>query len=299
MGTITKTRISFNSNGSRCAGYLYTPTLETKQLPCVVLANGFTGTMDWLLPSYAEKFAEAGFAALIFDYRYFGESEGEPRQLVDVRRQRDDIRAAVAFVRSQEKIDQNRVALWGTSLGGGNVFYVAVDDPSIAAVIAQVPGFDMISPQARATIKIPGTVIVKLLLAAVWDQIRGRLGRSPYYAKVFANPGDLGIFSDQKLKPNFEKLMQGSKSWRNRFTPRFYLALPKYKRGTAERLKAPLLVCVAKRDVYSNPRFQAWVGKQAPLGRVIVYEADHFDLYHGMSEQATKDQIEFLQKNLI
>ena len=52
-----------------------------------------TCTMDWILLSYAEGFAVAGFAVLIFDYRFFGESEGQPRQLIDVKQQRGDIRA--------------------------------------------------------------------------------------------------------------------------------------------------------------------------------------------------------------
>jgi len=294
-----KSRIVFLSSDVECAGYLYEPIGGSDKLPCIILATGFSGTMDWLLPTYAEKFAEAGFAAFIFDYRYFGESGGKPRQLVDIHKQRDDIRAAITFVRSQPTIDPRRIALWGTSLGGGHVFYVAAQDPTIAAVITQVPGFDMVRSDARATIKIPAMVIVKLLLAAVWDQIRELIGLSPYYVKVFGSPGELAVFTDPKLKANFDKLQQNSRWWRNEFTPRFYLSLPRYKKGTAEKLKMPLLVCVAKRDVYGNPKFPVWVGKQAPLGQVIEYDAEHFDFYHALLDQLVADQIAFFQKYLM
>jgi alpha/beta superfamily hydrolase len=91
------------------------------------------------LTTHATRFAEGGIAALIFDYRNFGESEGEPRQLVEIAGQQTDIRSAVEYVRSRPEIDPDRIALWGNSLGGGHVIAVAAEDPRIGAVIAQIP----------------------------------------------------------------------------------------------------------------------------------------------------------------
>ncbi len=252
--------------------------------------------MDWLLPEYARRFAGAGFATLIFDYRYFGQSEGQPRQLVDINRQRQDIQAAIAFVSSDPGIDPNRVALWGTSLGGGHAFYVALANPQIRAVVAQVPGFNMVHKRARALIKAPGKVVFRLLLAAVWDSIRGKLGLSPYYVKVYGRPGETAVFTDPGVKENFRTLMEHSKHWRNAFTPHFYLNLPLYKPGTAGALRMPLLVCIARKEVYANPAFQVEVGREAPLGEVKVYEADHFDFYHALREPVIEDQIQFLRR---
>ena len=62
-------------------------------------AHGFSGTREDGLAPFAERFAAAGLAALVFDYRGFGDSGGEPRQWLDVRRQRQDWAAAIAFVR--------------------------------------------------------------------------------------------------------------------------------------------------------------------------------------------------------
>jgi uncharacterized protein len=298
--TFERTKVSFDSGGLKCAGYLYRPAGPKGKLPCVVMANGFSGTMDWILPSFAERFASAGIAALIFDYRYFGESEGQPRQLVDVKRQRHDIKAALRFARTLKGIDPERTALWGTSLGGGHVIAIAADDPHIAAVVSQVPGIDMVSKRARATIKIPTTVLLKLLMAAVRDALHGLFGLPPYYIKVFGKPGEAAVFTDPTLKPRFDRLMRESRSWRNEFTPRFYLALPRYKRGTAERIKMPLLVCVADCDVIASPTFQAWVAAQAPRGEVRHYPAEHFDFYHGeMFERVVADQVDFLRTHLV
>jgi dienelactone hydrolase len=293
-----KTRVSFDSHGLNCAGYLYRPMNTSDRVPCVILANGFSNTMDWILPAYAERFVATGFAVLIFDYRYFGESEGQPRQFVSVEHQREDIRSAIRFARTLAGIDPNRIALWGTSLGGGHVIAVAAAEPSIAAVIAQVPGLDMVSKEARATITLPASTLLGLLGSAVRDAIQGALGLSPYYVKVFGEPGETAVFSDPKLKPRFESLMENSQTWRNRFTPRFYLALPRYQQGMMEKLNMPLLVCVADQEVYSNPVFQVKIGQQAPRGEVLRYPGEHFDFYHGLFEQVIADEIGFLQRHL-
>ena len=293
-----RTRISFESNGLNCAGYLYRPLDVGGRLPCVILANGFSNTMDWILPAYAERFVEAGFAVLIFDYRYFGESEGQPRQLIDVKKQREDLRSAIRFARTLTGIDPDRIALWGSSLGGGHVIAVAAEEPSIAAVIAQVPGLDMVSKEARATIKVPTPVLLKLLGAAVRDAIQGFLGLPPYYAKVFGEPRETAVFSDPRLKSRFEALMKGSRTWRNEFTPRFYLALPRYQPGMMEKLTMPLLVCVAEQEVYSNPVFQTKIARQAPRGEVLHYPGEHFDFYHGLFDEVVADEIDFLQRHL-
>ena len=78
---------------------------------------------------------------MAFDYRHFGASEGEPRQLLSIAGQQEDYHAAIAFARSQEGIDPERIVLWGTSFSGGHVVPVAVADGRVAAVISQVPGW--------------------------------------------------------------------------------------------------------------------------------------------------------------
>src|ERR1700674_4620346 len=98
--------LSFDSKGVRCAG-VHVPgdgsddfAGEDGRRPCVVLAHGFAGTVDSGLLPYAERFAAAGLDALAFDYRHFGASEGDPRQLLSIPRQLEDYAAAIAFARS-------------------------------------------------------------------------------------------------------------------------------------------------------------------------------------------------------
>ncbi len=110
--------------------------------PCVVMAHGIGGTRDSSLLAFAEAFAEAGLDVVLFDYRGFGDSTGESRQLGWPPRHRDDYRAAVEFARGLGGVDPARIVLWGTSWSGGHVVHVAADDPQIAAVISQTPDLD-------------------------------------------------------------------------------------------------------------------------------------------------------------
>ena len=134
--------ISFFSEGSRLIGNLFLPAgmQPGEQRPGIVLCHGFTGVRQLMLPDYARRFAEAGFIALIFDYRGFGESEGPKWRLLPLE-QVDDIRNALTWLATQPEVDTQRMGLWGTSFGGAHVPYVAGVDTRVKAAVAQV-GFD-------------------------------------------------------------------------------------------------------------------------------------------------------------
>ena len=83
-------------------------------LPGIVLCHGFTGIKELILPDYARRFAAAGYAALAFDYRGFGESEGERGRLIPYE-QVMDIRNSLTFMETLDEVDPERIGLWGTS----------------------------------------------------------------------------------------------------------------------------------------------------------------------------------------
>src|SRR2546430_8057025 len=129
--------VTFRSGDDTCAAWLYTPAGDGPH-PIVVLAHGFGAVREARLWAYAERFAAAGMAALVFDYRHFGASAGTPRQLLDVPSQLEDWAAAVAYARSLDGVDPDRIALWGTSFSRGHVVATAADDGRAAAGLAQV-----------------------------------------------------------------------------------------------------------------------------------------------------------------
>jgi fermentation-respiration switch protein FrsA (DUF1100 family) len=71
----------FISSGIKCSGWLFLPD-GTGKPPVVVMGHGMGAEKSFGLSLYADKFAAKGIASFAFDYRYFGESGGEPRNLV-------------------------------------------------------------------------------------------------------------------------------------------------------------------------------------------------------------------------
>ena len=297
--------VTFPSGGSSCAGRLHLPKGSGRH-PCVVLANGFSGTMDWILPDFAARFAEAGVAALAFDYRHLGRSPGEPRQLVDSRLQQEDLRNAMAFVRDHPRVDGGRIALWGTSLGGHHAATLAAADPQVKALVLMMPALDAVkgadvdAKRRKAGVSRAGAAwaTVRLAAAAVRDAGRARRGLAPHYIPIYGRPGR-ALFTDPALAPRFERAAAGSPTWENRIAARFLLHAPRYKEGLMERIDAPILVCLAADDSeMSNDFVEAKVAR-APRAKVNVYPGGHFDLYHDqVLEQVSADQAAFLATHL-
>src|ERR1700712_5928770 len=114
----------FTSGTDRVSAWLYRPD-SAGPVPLLVMAHGLGAVRTMRLDAYAERFAAAGYACLVFDYRNFGDSEGAPRQLIDIRMQLQDWTVAVAFARTLTGIDPQRIGLWGTSVSGGHLIATA------------------------------------------------------------------------------------------------------------------------------------------------------------------------------
>ena len=134
--------VSFRSAGLRCSGTIYIPDElgPGQKAPAIVIASGFAGEKSFgVSGAFAERFSRAGYIALTFDYRHFGDSEGEPRHQLFPLDEVEDVRNAITWVSAQPEVDASRICLWGTSYGGGIVVYTATFDRRVKAVIAQVP----------------------------------------------------------------------------------------------------------------------------------------------------------------
>lgn len=142
-------RVRFASVGISCVGLLYRPssTPPGHGFPAIIMAHGFAGEKEMALPAFAEEFSRHGFATLTFDYRYWGESEGEPRQQLFPLEEVEDVRNAITWLSSQPEIDSSRIGLWGTSLGGAIAVHAATFDRRVKVVVAQVPSLR--SPEGR------------------------------------------------------------------------------------------------------------------------------------------------------
>ena len=105
--------IEFNAEGTTLRGWLFTPDAGHRPFPTIVMAHGFSAVKEMYLDSFAEVFANAGLAALVFDNRNFGASDGEPRQEIDPWAQVRDYRHAITYARTRPEVDRERIGIWG------------------------------------------------------------------------------------------------------------------------------------------------------------------------------------------
>ncbi len=122
---------------------LYTPDTGQGPWPVVIMGGGWCYVKELIMPEYARFFLEVGVAALIFDYRNFGASDGEPRQHIDPWMQISDYRSAVDAVSYLDEfkpdLDPERIAVWGISYSGGHVLAVGALDSRVKCVVSQIP----------------------------------------------------------------------------------------------------------------------------------------------------------------
>ncbi len=133
--------VEFQSGGETVRGDLYLPEGDGPH-PIVVMAGGWCYVKELVQPRYAELFAQAGVAALVFDYRCLGASDGEPRQHIDPDMQLEDYRNAISYVTRQDNLDSDRLGVWGISYSGGHSLIIAATDRRVKAVCSIVPVID-------------------------------------------------------------------------------------------------------------------------------------------------------------
>ena len=288
--------ISFASDGGRCTGWLYPPPASgPPDAACVVMAHGFAAQKEARLDAFAERFAAAGFAVLVFDYRHFGDSSGEPRGLVDIGRQHADWQAAVAHARCLEGVDPERIALWGSSFSGGHVVWVAARDPRVAAVVSQVP-----HTSGPATMRSTGVRRLAWLTAAgLRDQIGALFGRVGY-VPIVGPAGAKAVMTTDDAGERYPAMYPPGWDFRNRVPARVALRVGAYSPvRDAPKVGCPLLVVIGERDTITPPDPARRLAERAPRGELETFDGAHFDAYFGeVFERLARREVEVLRRAL-
>jgi len=292
---MTRLDVTFDNAGETCAAWLYLPAGEGPH-PVVVLGHGLGAIRDMGLDRYAERFQDAGYAALAFDYRHFGASTGEPRQLLDIKKQRADWKAAIAYARSRPDLDPDRVVVWGSSFGGGHAIATAADDPRLAAAIAQCPFTDGMA----STLAMNRLAMLKITGRAFGDVVSTLVGRGPIYTATAGPPGSAAFMTAPDAEPGYLALVPDGSPFVNKIAGRLVFHLMQERPGRkAKRVASPILFCICNPDSVAPADPTHQYAMQAPLGEVKVYRDGHFGIYVGDGfERVVADQIEFLSRHV-
>jgi len=300
---MNRSEVAFGSHGGTCQAWRYAPpdegsTSPALARPCVVMAHGLGATRDASLVPYAERFAAAGMHVLLFDYRHFGASDGEPRQLVSVRRQLQDYAAAVDFARALAGVDPARVAVWGTSFAGGHALVTAARQSGVAAAVCQCPMMDGLAAVRRILQYAGPGQLLRLTGHGLQDAVLAPFGRA-HYVPTVGPPGSLAMMTSPDADAGYRAL--GPPDFRCEIAARIALTVGLYRPVRyADRVRCPVLVQICAQDsVAPAAAAEAVVRRLGERGEVQRYPIGHFEPYTGAwFERSVGDQVHFLRRHL-
>lgn len=274
-------QVKVPSEGLLCAGTFYRPSVMQQpgsKWPAVLLSHGF-GCVRTMrnVPEVAHALADVGIAALTLDYRFLGESAGEPRQTVSPFHQRQDLHNAITWMSEHPEIDRHRLGIWGTSYSGGNVLQVAAFDRRVKAVVSQVPATDLFRQIRQA----PAAHRARYdeLIAA--DRIARFRGLPVKTLKLAAPEGESSLFGPQSF-PWIARNLSENPTFRNEVT---LASLEEFVQfDPVNYIEAisptPLLFVTASQDRLVSPELlrQAFERAGEPKKHLSL-EGSHYDVY--------------------
>ncbi len=289
--------IAFASDGEICRGWFYAAS-DGGSAPAIIIAHGFSGTIEQGLDAVAQAFVDAGFSVLAFDYRDLGRSDGTERGRIIPTRQHDDLRAALAWLEARSDIDHARIALWGFSYSGGHALFLGALDPRVAAVVANAPALDILG----ALIAHVGLTDARQRLARLSEAHAQRQispGQQPRIAIVASEGASvLGAgeawdwFSSHRVDTWCETTTLESISRMVEYQPHAFVELISPK---------PMLVLAGAHDqLIPIAQVRAAFARCGEPKRLIVHDGGHFDALPGgrFHSEAMRASIDWLATHL-
>ncbi len=270
---------------------------HTVEKPAVILmAHGFAALRHFKLVQYAQKFAQAGYAVVLFDYRYWGGSTGRPRELVSLKAQLEDWKTMIQHVSQRKSVDTHRIVLWGTALSGGYVLSLAAELNNIQAVMVQVPFVD----GAASAKTYPLQYLPKALKLSSQDYMGSKVGLKPKTLAI-VDPSGLCILPTAEIYRGYLSIVNPDYYWSGEVPARVLFHLLRYRPiQDVRKINIPVLFMAAKQDRLTPIEASREAATNiAPFVQYHEWDLQHFDIYHGQDfEKAVATQLEFLHQHI-
>jgi pimeloyl-ACP methyl ester carboxylesterase len=284
--------LAFGVDGDTCRGTLYLPGGDADDPPVVVMAPGLGAERTFGYPAVAERFADAGYAAFLFDYREFGASDGDS-QAVDPAAQRADYAAAIDRVRRVDAVGR-RLVLWGASLSAAHALTLVAERGDVDAVIAAVPMLD-----GRAIARRRGwRYLARSGIAGLRDLIGHRVDRGRT-VPIVGGTDEFAAITEPGTKRKYLDLVDRDSTWRNETPARSLLRVANYRPvERVDEIRAPTLLLAGTDDAIVDSEAVVDAGESLSRGTVVTMPADHFSPLGDDFEPAVGHQLSFLRDAL-
>jgi cephalosporin-C deacetylase-like acetyl esterase len=297
--------IEFKSQEAILRGKLYMPETDARPRPIVVMANGFTATINGMTADkYAEEFQKAGFAVLLYDHRNLGISDGKPRQEINFWMQTRGYIDAIDFLYTRSEIDTTRIAVWGASMSSREAFLVGTVDDRVKSVISMIPAFGDEAPPEDQNGELYAFAKKTLLTENIGDLPHTTTERMPIVsADQMGTPSALTELSAYRWFIEYGGRF--GTNWQNVVSFSIVETPDQFHIGQCARhLKAPILMVVARNDEMNgaNPVVAKEVFEMIKKPKEWVdIDGGHFGLLYYPSNLfniSSEAQIAFLLKYL-
>jgi uncharacterized protein len=279
--------VEFDADGTPIRGWLYLPEEMAGRVPVVVMAGGFSCVKEMHLGNFAEVFAAARLAVLLFDFRNLGASGGLPRQELNPWQQAEDYRHAITYATTLPEIDSVRIGIWGSSYSGGHCLVVAATDRRVKCVSVQVP---TISGRETGLRRVPADKMDALAQAFAEDRVRRMKGDPPAMRCIVGKPDDNPLYPSGDAREYFSSATKDAPSWRNQVTLRSTEFARSYEPGTYVPYisPTPLLMIVGRKDSITCADLElAAYNRALEPKKLVLLEGGHFAPYQAEFELAS------------
>jgi len=274
--------VTFVSQGLKLAAWYYVPKnlKADEKRPAIVMAHGFSAPKEALLQNFADRFAAAGFVVTVFDYRFLGASEGEPRNQIFPSEQIEDYKNAITWTQMQKEVNPERIGVWGTSYSGAHVLHLAAFDRRVKAVVSQVMLVDGPANAARLN-RADNLPLVSGFLAQ--DRVQRYTTGKINYLPVVAPEGQPSALPTPESNDFFMKVVATSAPrWENRVTLESMEKFLEYNpAANIHRISpTPLLMVVAQEDrlTPTDLAIEAFQRAREPK-KLVMFNGGHFNAY--------------------
>ncbi|EPY9705375.1 alpha/beta hydrolase [Acinetobacter baumannii] len=277
------------------AADFYIPKTNNKSA-VIIMAHGYAGLRQFKLIQYAQRFAQAGYAVILFDYRYWGGSTGKPREMISINSQLEDWKTMIQYASTCKFIDNRRIVLWGTSLSGGYALSLASELKNIQAIMVQIPYVD-------------GAETAKLYPLQRYPQALKLSSQDYMGSKMGLNPKRLPVVDQYKLcfMPTADSyygylsIVNPDYYWSGEVPARVFFNLMRYRPiQLVRQINIPVLFIAAQHDsLIPIESSREAATNIAPFVSYHEWDMKHFDIYHGSwFEKAVTTQLEFLHQHI-
>lgn len=295
MYVFTVEPLYIKSGDQLIAADFYRPK-NIKTPAVIVMAHGFAALRQFKLSEYAKRFAQAGYAVVVFDYRFWGGSTGYPRELVSLKAQLEDWKTVINFLTGCKHVNARKIVLWGTSLSGGYVLNLAAELRPVQAVMVQVPFVD----GAETAKCYPIQYFPKALKLSSQDYMRAKVGLSPKTLAV-VDPFALSFIPTKESYLGYMSIVNTDYFWSGEVPARVFFDLIRYRPIQSVReINIPVLFIAAQQDrLIPIESSRETATNIAPFVEYHEWDICHFDIYHTTwLEKSISTQLAFLHQHI-